>query len=267
MTYSFESEKNKKALLYTAIICAILLLLFILIKWRSTPPSIPTIQELIEVNLGNEMEGMGDVQPLIKGNPTPTTPQAQEQSSATQSTAADQAIQNDDHDDASAAVLAYNKKNTKPVASENKSKQTNTKPILTYNGPNKGNNGNNGNEDNGYTYQGNKPNGKGDAGNPNGDKDSYGNNPGGNTGGPKVTKGNRKITKYYSFTSELNKATIYAIINVSPSGKGSFVGFDKGSTSRSQAYAQAISSYLHTMQFNADDEESTVTVQFNFSIN
>ncbi len=267
MTYTFESEKNKKALLYTAMICAILLLLFILITWKTTPPSIPNIQELIEVNLGNEIEGMGEEQPLIKGNPTPTTPQAQAQASAAQNAATDQTIKDESNDNESAAVLPNTKKNTKPVTSEDPSKQTHNKPILTYNGPNKGNNGNNTNEDNGYKYQGNNVNGKGDAGNPNGDKDSYGNHPGGNTGGPKVTKGNRKITKYYSFTSELNKATIYAIIKVSPSGKGSFVGFDKGSTSRSQSYAQAISSYLNTMQFNADDDESTFTVQFNFSIN
>ena len=35
-------------------------------------------------------------------------------------------------------------------------------------------------------------------------------------------------------TGELNKATIYAIIKAAPSGQGTFIGFDKGSTSRSQ---------------------------------
>ena len=64
------------------------------------------------------------------------------------------------------------------------------------------------------------------------------------TGGPKGYKGNRKIVKYYSFTGELNKATIYAIIKVAPIRPGTFIGFDKGSTSRSQGYADAIRNYL-----------------------
>ena len=110
MTYTFESEKNKKALLYTAIICTILLLLFILISWKTTPPSIPNIQELIEVNLGNEMEGMGEEQPLIKGNPTPATPQAQAQASAAENTAADQTNQDESNDNESATVLPNSKK-------------------------------------------------------------------------------------------------------------------------------------------------------------
>ena len=63
----FESEKNKKAFLYTAIICGILLLLFILISWKVMPPSIPIVQDLMEINLGNNDEGFGEKQPLIKG--------------------------------------------------------------------------------------------------------------------------------------------------------------------------------------------------------
>src|SRR5688500_13230887 len=59
-----ESERRKKALLYTAVICGILLLMFFLISWKIMPPSPPPPEQLIEVNLGNMEEGEGDVQPL-----------------------------------------------------------------------------------------------------------------------------------------------------------------------------------------------------------
>ncbi len=269
MNHSFESEKNKKAFIYTAIICGTLLLLFILIKWKNTPASIPMIQELIEVNLGNNDEGMGEDQPLSKGTPTQVQEKQQQNESSSTNQPTEKNISDESISKEEAAVLKTeknNKKNT-PTNTEKANNKTNTKPILTYKGPGKGKNGNNTTEDNGYKYQGNKENGKGDAGDPKGNKDSYGNNPGGAVGGPKVTKGTRKITKYYTFSGELNKATIYAIIKVSPAGQGKFIGFDKGSTSHNKEYAQAISSYLNNMQFNTTEEESTVTVQFNFSIN
>jgi hypothetical protein len=105
-------------------------------------------------------------------------------------------------------------------------------------------------------------------GSPDGNKDSYGNSPGGRTGnGPQVTKGNRRIVKAYAFTGNLGKATIYAVIRVSPSGKGSFVSFDKGSSTRNPAYKDAIISYLNNMSFNSSEAESIVTVRFNFNLN
>ena len=105
-----------------------------------------------------------------------------------------------------------------------------------------------------------------DAGDPTGNKDSYGNTPGGKVGGPKVISGNRKVVRYYSFTGELAKATINAIIKVSPSGAGTFVRIGQGSTSFSRDYAAAITGYLRTMQFDKADDESLVTVQFNFNV-
>ena len=109
---------------------------------------------------------------------------------------------------------------------------------------------------------------QGDQGKPNGNpnSDSYAGNGGsGNSVGPKVY-GNRKIVKYYSFTGDLDKATVYATVRVSPSGIGTFLGFDKRSTSRSQAYADAIISYLRNIQFDKSTDESTVVVQFNFNV-
>ena len=74
MTDTFEIQKNTKALSYTALICAILLAIAFLYKWQLQMPPMPAIQDLIEINLGNEQEGMGDVQPLVKGDPAPDVP-------------------------------------------------------------------------------------------------------------------------------------------------------------------------------------------------
>src|SRR3982750_4595769 len=77
MTDSFEIQKNTKAFSYTVLICAILLAIAFLYKWRLSIPPIPAIQDLIEINLGNEKEGLGDVQPLVKGDPAPDVPEPQ----------------------------------------------------------------------------------------------------------------------------------------------------------------------------------------------
>jgi hypothetical protein len=281
MHASFETEKNKKAFAYTAIIVAILVLLALFITWPLVQPPVPLVEDLIEINLGNNIEGIGEVQPLIKGERAP----AQEQAPQTQNSVAAkeppaEGIQPDENEDKDAApvvkpekvVPKANKVATEPVTKP--LKNTNPAPVVTpvpkpqkpkatYNGSTAGN-GNGATEDNGYTYQGNKPGGKGDAGDPSGKPDSYGNTPGGRTGGPRVI-GNRKIIKYYSFTGDLPKATIYATVKVSPTGVGTFKGFAKKSSSTNASYAASIQQYLSKIQFDKSLEESTVIVQFNFT--
>lgn len=283
MQSTFEAEKNKKAAAYTLVICAALLIMAFLISWQVLPPTQPVAQDLIEINLGNNEEGFGETQPLIKGEMSPEveakTPPQTVAKANTQD--AEEAAQPDDNAEEDAAPVT---KTEKPVKQPNKSitpvvkqpTKTTTpapvavqapkpqKPLATYKGPGNGK-GNGADQDNGFTSQGNKPGAKGDAGDPSGKPDSYGNTPGGRTGGPRVI-GNRKIIKYYSFTGELERATINAIVKVSPSGTGTFVGFGRGSSKTSQDYANAIRDYLRNIQFDKADEESTITVVFNFSI-
>lgn len=263
-------KQNRKAFMYTAIICGTLLLLFILISWKVMPPSIPIVQDLIEINLGNNEEGFGEEQPLIKGERSPSQEAVIQPKQATPKEAVADKIEPDENASEDAAPVNKPEKKTPKVKTE-----TTTTPVkvpapakpqkakVTYNGPGNGG-GNNATEDNGYKYQGNKPGGKGDNGDPAGNKDSYGNTPGGKTGGPKVI-GNRKIIKYYSFTGDLPKATINAYVKVSASGKGTFAGFAKGSTQTDQRYANAIRDYLSNISFNPDTDESTVTVIFYFT--
>jgi len=284
MSATFEARKNRQAFSYTVLICAIFLAIAILDTWPlQTPPS-QVVQDLIEINLGNLKEGMGAVQPLVKGDPAPEernipTPA---KSSAMKEPSKD--IQADEKDDPESApvtkpvkphpdakVVAY-ETTTKPVKTPTTNPVINPNPappkpkIPLYKGGN-GIGGNGADQDNGYRNQGYKG-GNGDAGSPDGKPDSYGNNPGGNPGGgPRVTNGDRKIIRYYAFTGELEKATIYALIRVTPEGHGRFSGFARNSSTTSQSYANAISQYLTSMQFDKSDHESTVTVKFNFNIN
>lgn len=85
--------------------------------------------------------------------------------------------------------------------------------------------------------------------------------------GPQVTKGDRSIVGSYTFEGDLEKATIYADIKVSPDGVGEFLQFARGSSSQNSSYRTAITQYLRRMRFNRSDHESTVTVRFNFRVN
>lgn len=285
MQSNFEAEKNQKAGIYTAIICAILLLLFYFITWRIQDVKPPVPEELIEVNLGNEKEGFGEVQPLIKGDMSPAqdpAPQPQQVAAAREEPAKD--IDADDSKDEDAAAVKKveknnSKKNEAPKEDVKKPVKVSPAPVVTpappkpqkpkftYNGPGTGK-GNGATEDNGYTSQGNNKNGNGDAGSASGKPDSYGKNPGGKTAGGtlRVSKGDRTIVNNYIFMGDLPKATINAIIKVAADGRGSFVGFDKGSTSTDPRYASAIRTYLPNIQFSKSDHESVVTVPFNFKV-
>ena len=272
MTKEYEIQKNKKAFLYTAIICGTLLLLFILISWKVMPPTIPVVQDLIEINLGNDADGFGETQPLVKGERSPSRDEDIQPVQATPKEAIAEKTEPDENAEADAApVNKPEKKITKvktvtPTVTAPAPAPKPQKAKITYNGPGNGK-GNGATEDNGYRYQGNNQNGKGDNGSPEGNKDSYGNNPGGKIGGGPRVIGNRKIVKYYSFTDELPKAVINALVKVSPSGVGTFAGFGKGSTSREQRYANSIIRHLAQISFDKSDSESTVTVVFNFNEN
>ncbi|MEO7306786.1 MAG: hypothetical protein ABIR78_11020 [Ferruginibacter sp.] len=272
MAATFETEKNRKAFAYTGIICGAILLIALLVSWDlpQHPPQI--LQDLIEINLGNEEEGMGEVQPLIKGEKSPSTESVPEQQTAAPKTTNAEEIKTDDNtDNESAPVTKPVKATVKPTTPAVVVAPPAPKPqkpkIAGYNGP-AGGTGNGATEDNGYKMQGNKPGGTGDAGSPNGKPDSYGNTPGGKTGGGglQVSKGDRRIVNNYIFMGDLPQATIKAVIKVSPAGRGTFVTFDKGSTSSDSKYANAIRGYLPNIEFNKSDHESIVTVPFNFRV-
>ncbi|MDQ6756194.1 MAG: hypothetical protein M3004_04580 [Bacteroidota bacterium] len=128
MTDTFEIQKNTKAFSYTVLICGLLLAITILYTWRIQIPPPVIAPDLIEVNLGNEKEGLGDVQPLIKGDPAPDVAQQKsvEKSSPTHDAPAKE-IQADENDDKEAAPV------TKPIKPNKEAKtlakETVTKPV------------------------------------------------------------------------------------------------------------------------------------------
>ena len=270
MTASFEAEKNRKALIYTVIICGTLLLLAFLISWTHTHTQPLITEDLIEINLGNNAEGYGEVQPLVKGEKAPGEQEAEQPKTAAVKTPEAEEVKTDDLADKESATIKNPVKTTvkvkEPTPVTPKPEPKPQKPkIAGYSGPKNGT-GNGATEDNGYKYQGNNPGGKGDAGSPNGKPDSYGNNPGGRTGGLKID-GDRKIINHYYFQGELPKATVKAIIRISPEGRGTFIQIDpKGSTTTDSRYANDIRNKLPSIQFDKADHISTVTITFNFTI-
>lgn len=282
-TSQFDTQKNWKALFVAVGVHALLLLVFFLFAFAVPTVTPPPAEEGIEVNLGNSDIGFGDIQPLVPGEPAPEA-QPEPSPAPAQTGPAEQDTEKEVSERDEADAPEVNKPSPKPVTNK-KPPVTNpttstTKPSTTTTPPapkpktpkavyggGSGTGGNNADDYNNSRNQG-IAGGSGDQGKPGGNpnSDNYNGSGGSGSGGPRVTSGNRKIIKYYSFTGDLDKATIYAIIRVSPAGKGTFVGFGKNSTSRSQAYANAITSYLPNIQFNAASEESTVTVQFNFNV-
>jgi hypothetical protein len=124
-----------------------------------------------------------------------------------------------------------------------------------------------------YDRSGGKGNGYG-VGNGNGTGGGTGNGNGGGNGtgsgtgnGPKITRGDRKIVRYYSFDGDLDKAVVYANVNVSPDGIGKLINIAKGSSTTSNSYKEAIIQYLQNIKFDKADHESMLTVQFNFRVN
>ena len=286
MTNEFDKQRHRKAFIYTAAICCLLLLGFIFISWTVKPPAPAVILDRIEINLGDNNEGFGEEEPEAIGAPAPEkqeatpTPPQEEAAEAPQEN-----IEPDDNAEETAAPV------TKPVTkispkprpvSTPTTKPNNTpvvKPTTTvkkspavkpkFTMPNSdGGGGNNGKQDKGFDQQGNKPNGGGNKGVPNGNPDTYGTKPGGSISPAQVTKGNRKIisVRPYKFPGELDRATIFADIRVSPDGSGTFLRIAQGSTNTSAAYANAIRGYLQNIKFDAADDDGVVTVRFNFNV-
>lgn len=247
---SFEAEKNRKALMYTLGVAGIFLIIAIFYTWPLQVPPVPTVQDLIDINLGNEQEGMGDIQPLVKGERAPDNTSVESAQKATR--VAETPSQNikadeDNNDQEAAPVVKVEKpkedaKDINKNSTPKKARKINPSPIIN---PNpappkpkiplyKGGNGTGGNgatQDNGYRNQGYKP-GIGDAGSPDGKADAYGNSPGGRSG-VSVVKGlsGRRIIHFPNMTDDFNEnAKVYVDIKVDASGKVTDASIARGTT-------------------------------------
>ena len=81
-----------------------------------------------------------------------------------------------------------------------------------------------------------------------------------------VFKGDRKIVKALTFKGNVEAATIYATILVSPEGNGSFVSIEKGSSSNNIQFKNAIINYLPQIEFDKMNHTSKIIVKFIFEV-
>ena len=284
INHSFEVEKNRKALMYTIIICGLLLLLAIYYTWPIKVPPTPVSLDLIEINLGNEQEGLGDVQPLVKGERAPDNQSVASQHSVKK--AADQPSQNiqadENNTDETAAPIVKTEKKNDNAKIENKeattkaSKNINPSPVVN---PNPtppqpkslykggvGNGGNGATGDNGYRNQGYKP-GNGDAGSPDGKPDSYGNSPGGRSG-VSVVRGlsGRKPIRFPNMQGDFNEnAKVYVDIKVDASGRVTSAVISRGTTTSNSSLRDIAIQKAKELKFPAsqsDIESGTILFVF-----
>ena len=260
MQLSFEQSKNIKATVYTTLICVALFFLFFILQWQQVAPTVaPPEPQYMEVNLGNSETGQGETAPLSTEAPAPELGS----SKAAKVSVSKQSIKinagpGDENDEA-----IKNASNAKNNTSSPLPTATKPKAVM---GKYAGGNGKGGNNQDSYNNVKDQgiAGGKGDQGVANGS--IKGNVYTGN-GGPFVTKGDRHVTKVYSFNGDVEPATIYADIEVSPNGVGRFIQISKGSSSNDTKYKRAIIEYLTKISFNSTDHSSVVTVKFKFDVN
>ncbi len=259
MQLNFEQEKNIKAGVYTGLICIALSLVFFVFKFQEPAPTvIPPLPEYMEVNLGNSTTGAGEVPPMSKVAPAP---EQGEKSTNTKATTAESTkintVTGDSNDEAVKSGTSKTKVKSNEVPLPPKPKALMGK----YAGGNSAG-GNNQDSYNNVKDQG-IAGGKGDQGVANGSINGKAYT---GSGGPFVTKGDRRVTKTYSFNGDVPPATIYAEIEVNPNGVGRFIQIARGSSSNDAKYKRAIVDYLTKIGFNPADHSSTVTVKFKFDV-
>jgi outer membrane biosynthesis protein TonB len=286
INHEFEAEKNRKALMYTAVIIGLFLLIAIFYTWPLQVPPTPTVMDLIDVNLGNEQEGMGDVQPLVKGDRAPDNQSVASHHTATHKVAEEpsQNIQADENNkDENAAPVVKTEKKVEKAKIENKetsikpSKNINPSPVVNPNpAPPKpkiplykggtGNGGNGATEDNGYRNQGYKP-GNGDAGSPDGKADAYGNSPGGKSGFS-VVRGlsGRRPIHFPDMQGDFNEnAKVYVDIKVNAAGTVTSASISKGTTTSNPTLRNIAIEKAKQLKFPpAQSDIESGTILFNF---
>jgi hypothetical protein len=284
INHSFEAEKNRKAITYTLLICGLFLIFAIFYTWPMIIPPTPTVTDLIDVNLGNEVEGMGTVQPLVKGERAPDNQSvAAHQSARKVREEPSQNINADESNDKDAAPVVKSEKKNETAKIINKepvktaSKTINPSPVVNPNpAPKKpkiplykGGNGTGGNgatEDNGYRNQGYKP-GNGDAGSPNGSPDAYGNSPGGKSGFS-VIRGlsGRRPVHFPNMQGDFNEnAKVYVDIQVNGSGTVTSAVISRGTTTSNPSLRSTAIEKAKQLKFpSSQNPLENGTILFNF---
>lgn len=270
--------------MYTVLIVGFLFLIAVLYTWPMQATPKYAEEDLIEINLGNEEEGWGEVQPLVKGDPAPDNQSVTTPTSATKGfEPPSQTIPANEADDAEAAPVVKAEKPKAPAKIENKpsstqaAKNINPSPVQNPNpAPPKpkvplykggtGTGGNGAEEDNGYRNQGYKPGGTGDAGSPDGKPDSYGNSPGGKSGISVQGLSGRRPVSFPSMEDNFNEnAVVIVNITVDASGKVTSATIGRGTSTANTTMRNIAIQKAKQLKFPASEKDlESGTIRFNF---
>lgn len=305
MAPAFEREKNIKAATYTAIICAMLFIIFFFAKWTLPQIAQPPFEEGIEVNLGNSDEGLGNVAPQIPGEPAA----AKEENYSPPATAKSQPAAEEENitgdENEADDVPAVNKTTEKAVKHTTVPKNTpdkpreNTQPVVrsapaktqpntqTVANPTpapprpkavyKGGSGNGAGGNGADTYNGVRnqgiAGGRGDQGNPigNPNSDSYKGNASGGNSGVRIRSGlsGRRFMRLPSFEDDFNENAKVAVdIRVDKNGNVIAAAVNpRGTTTTNGAIRSIATQKAMQLKLNAGGEdEQTGTILFDFKL-
>ncbi len=286
----FESKKNIQASGYTTVICILLAVVFLFVKWTlpTIPP--PPIEEGIEVNLGNSEQGLGEDQPFLPGPPAPVDQRDYTPPKATVAENYDvKDVETDDRDEDAPSIVkpAVVKPEAKKIPEKEVVKKTVNnpqpvsnpvppapKPKAVFRGVN--GTGSGGNEADTYKKGDNQgiAGGKGDQGQPAGNPNS-GNYEGGGRGnsGVAIARGlqGRYFTKVYSYEGDFNENAKVAVdVRVNKTGTVLSATYQpRGSTTANSYFKEKAVEIVRKSKLNADPagaEEQTGTVTVNFKV-
>lgn len=291
MSSDFEKAKNVKAGTITAVISVALLLFFFLVSWSVPVVTPPPVEEGLEVNLGNSDDGLGDIQPLIPGEPAAAEKEVNTPPRASNTPVQDvRAIETDDNDEEAPDVTVpkpkvSNPKSTHVPTKENTTvtKQNNTKPQIVENpkpappkpkatykgGDGSGTGGNNADSWNGSRSEGNTT-GSGDRGKINGDPNSKNYDGVGGSGSGYTIQGSlrgRQIVRQPSFQDDFNENAKVAVdLSVNASGAVTDATYQpRGSTTSNASMKDIALRKARQLKFAAGDEQRG-TIIFNFKV-
>lgn len=289
MSQEFESKKNIQAGSYTAVICVLMLVIFIFVKWGMPPLPPPVVDEGIEVNLGNSDAGLGNDQPFEPGDPAPASQQTAYVPPKAEVAKEDvKDIETDDKDEDAPVIkkppVAKPEATKVPEKEVVKSKpvknptpaETPAPPVPKAKAVFKGVNGSGtgGNEATTYKKGGNEgiAGGNGDQGRTGGNPDSK-NYTGGGRGnsGIAIKSGlsGRTFTRVHSYTDDFNEnATVAVDIKVDQNGNVISASYQpRGSTTSESFFKEKAIEIVRKSKLNSnpngpDEQTGTVLVKF-----
>jgi hypothetical protein len=283
----FNARKNRNAGFYTLLICGCILVLLFLVSWNLPAAAVP-VEEGLEVNLGNNDQGMGNDQPFLPNDPSK---QDQEKYTTPKTTAVSKEALKDvetDDKDPDPAPAVKQPSVTKPEATKIPEKDLAVKtphkiikpvenptpippkPKAVFNGV-KGT-GTGGNDADHFKAGGNQgiAGGKGDQGAPGGDPNSTNYSGGGHGNGIAIANGlkGRKILRTPSFKDDFNENAKVAV-DIHIDANGNVISGEyqlHGSTTSDAGLKEIALKKAYLIKFNGGTDESTGTIVFNFRL-